>query len=201
MRSSDSENKKIEFETIEKCVYLVEEDPSNNFEIKSDSDDSINYKIERCREKGLKICDESISTRFLKKLGVGSFTEKVMDIESMQMESCGQHEELTDRLSILLNGYKDGIAIFKEATQNADDAGATVIKFCYDKRLNKQWRNPNKLLDKGLADAQGPSLLIYNDAAFTDNDFINLTKLGAGTKKMKKIKLESLDWDLVHFII
>lgn len=104
----------------------------------------------------------------------------------MSIESCGQHEEITDRIRTLLDGYKDGISIFKEAIQNADDAGATVVKFCYDKRTNDKWKNPNQLLDSGLVGAQGPAILIYNDATFTDADFVNVTRLGAGTKKDSK---------------
>lgn len=117
----------------------------------------------------------------LKKLGVCSFTEKVFDFE--YVEPCGQSEELTDRLKTLLNGYKDGISIFKETIQNADDAGATTVKYCYDRRQNKNWCNPHKLLDSGLAKAQGPALLIYNNATFSNEDFKNITKLGSGSKK------------------
>jgi len=74
----------------------------------------------------------------------------------------------------------------KEAIQNADDVGASILKICYDKRTNKHLRNPSKLLDKNLASAQGPALLFYNDSIFTENDFKALIKLGAGTKRESK---------------
>lgn len=53
----------IEFERIEKCVYLIEEESDQN-ELKSNRDEAFRYKKERCLEKGFKICDECISTRF-----------------------------------------------------------------------------------------------------------------------------------------
>ena len=52
------------------------------------------------------------------------------------IENFGPHEKLTDRIRSLLDGYKDGISIFKELIQNADDAKASTVKFCYDKREN-----------------------------------------------------------------
>ena len=105
------------------------------------------------------------------------------------IENYGQTEELTERLKKLLDGYKDGLAIFKEAIQNADDSNATVVKICYDKRSNKQFRNSFKLLDKCMMDAQGPALLFYNNSIFTENDFKALIKLGAGTKCDSKEKI------------
>ena len=107
----------IAFECIEKSVYL-------NDDQNDTKDEFLSYKLQTCREKDFKICNDNklISRRFLKKLGVRSFTERVMNIESL--ESYGQHEDLTDRLSRLLNGYKDGINIFKE-----------IIQVCENKKI------------------------------------------------------------------
>ena len=185
-----NQNNNVEFENIGKCVYLVETelyDQANSSEIVYD--EMLSCKIDLLNQKGFKICSQKISTKFLKRLGVSSSIEKLMGVESMSIESFGQYEKLTDRIKELLDGYKDGISIFKEAIQNADDAGATVVKICYDKRQNHLWTNPNKLLDPGLAKCQGESLIFYNDAVFTDNDFENLIKLGAGTKKNFKEKV------------
>ena len=110
-----------------------------------------------------------------------------MSIENFFIEDYGQSEELTERIRNLLDGYKDGLAIFKEAIQNADDAGANVVKICYDKRKLKHLKS--KLLDKCFASAQGPALLFYNDSIFTENDFKAIIKLGAGTKKESKEKI------------
>lgn len=65
--------------------------------------------------------------------------------------------------------------------QNADDAGAEVVKFLVDERENRQWRTG--LLTSALSDLQGPALWVFNDAQFSDKDFENLCKLGGATKK------------------
>ena len=109
--------------------------------------------------------------------------------DGIQIQNFGPHEKLTDRIKGLLGGYKDGISIFKELIQNADDAKATVIKFCYDKRENQDLKNSNKLFDPEMAKLQGPSLLVFNDGVFTDNDFENLCKLGGATKLNEKDKI------------
>jgi len=46
-------------------------------------------------------------------------------------ESFVQEEPLTVRLQGLLKDYRPGISIFKELLQNADDAGARNIVFCF----------------------------------------------------------------------
>ncbi|RNA38507.1 hypothetical protein BpHYR1_016923 [Brachionus plicatilis] len=183
-------NNNFEFEKIENCVYLVETDFQDTFNSNEIVyDEILSQKIDLLSQKGFKICCQKISTKFLRKLGVSSSIEKLMDVENMSMESFGQYEKITDRIKELLDGYKDGISIFKEAIQNADDAGATIVKICYDKRKNSLWKNPNKLLDRGLVKCQGESLIFYNDAVFTDSDFKNLIRLGAGTKKNLKEKV------------
>jgi sacsin len=41
---------------------------------------------------------------------------------------------LTSRIKEILVNYPEGTSILKELVQNADDAGAHVIKFCLDWR-------------------------------------------------------------------
>nr|KAG5705982.1 hypothetical protein BaRGS_010872 [Batillaria attramentaria] len=68
-----------------------------------------------------------------------------------------------------------------ELIQNADDAGATEVRFLLDERENLNARS--NLISEDMASLQGPAIWAYNDAVFTDKDFENITKLGAGTKK------------------
>ncbi|KAJ7375481.1 hypothetical protein OS493_002255 [Desmophyllum pertusum] len=96
-------------------------------------------------------------------------------------EEFGQHEKLTTQLNRLLEQYTDGFAVLKELVQNADDAGATEVRFLYDERTNKDAMT--RLLDKGMKECQGPALWVYNDAAFKDEDFENIEKLSGATKK------------------
>jgi hypothetical protein len=75
----------------------------------------------------------------------------------------------------------------QELIQNADDAGARVVKFLVDERENSEWRT--SLLTSALADLQGPALWLYNDACFTDSDLTNLCKLRGATKKEDSSKV------------
>ena len=93
-----------------------------------------------------------------------------------------QREELTSRLhSLLKDSYTDGFSVPKELIQNADDAGATEVCFLLDERENEDARQ--NLITDDMASFQGPAFWAYNDATFSDSDFENITKLGAGTKK------------------
>jgi hypothetical protein len=58
----------------------------------------------------------------------------------------------TLRISSLLKSYTDGLAVFKELIQNADDAGATKVCFLYDERDNLDCRDG--LFDKGMIECQ-----------------------------------------------
>ena len=54
----------------------------------------------------------------------------------------------------------------QELIHNADDAPAREVEFCLDKR-----QHAVDGLVGGLAAFQGPALLAYNSAVFTDDDF------------------------------
>ena len=116
-----------------------------------------------------------------------------------------QTEKLTTRLHNILQDYPAGIGPFRELIQNADDAGARVVKICYDSRQHASNNTGTqktgcsgsgsssssssssdascKLLDPRLAAWQGPALLVFNDAVFTERDFQSITSLGLSGKK------------------
>ena len=73
----------------------------------------------------------------------------------------------------------------KEILQNADDAQATEVKFFIDERSHGQ----GNLLHPSLAKFQGPSLLAYNDAVFTDEDWTNIQKLKRSDKRSDPFKI------------
>ncbi|XP_070206299.1 sacsin-like [Littorina saxatilis] len=60
-------------------------------------------------------------------LTLGVRTKREHDEDEFS-ESFGQHEELTNRINRLLEGYTRDASIFKELLQNADDAGATEFQ-------------------------------------------------------------------------
>ncbi|VDI81264.1 sacsin [Mytilus galloprovincialis] len=120
------------------------------------------------------------------KLGVPSLTDRLLQ-NTEWLEEWGQHEQLTTRLKTLLKEYKDGFSVFKELIQNADDAGATKVCFLYDERQNKNART--RLIDKGMAECQGPALWSFNDAQFSNDDLENITKLNGATKELDTAKI------------
>ena len=69
--------------------------------------------------------------------------------------------------------------IFERLVQNADDAGARRIAFYIDSRHH----GVSTLADPILADFQGTSLLIYNDAIFSEEDFKSIQRIGDSLKK------------------
>ncbi|KAI5066266.1 hypothetical protein GOP47_0018890 [Adiantum capillus-veneris] len=93
-------------------------------------------------------------------------------------EDFGQRVDLTRRIREVLSNYPEGTTMLKELIQNADDAGATQVAFCLDRRQHGE----DTLLYKELAPWQGPSLLAYNNAEFSADDFESISKLG-GSKK------------------
>ncbi|KAK6931871.1 hypothetical protein RJ641_003664 [Dillenia turbinata] len=98
--------------------------------------------------------------------------------EMLLMEDFGQKVDLTRRIREVLLNYPEGTTVLKELIQNADDAGATVVRLCLDRRCH----GVDSLLSPKLAEWQGPSLLAYNDAVFTEDDFGSISRIG-GSKK------------------
>ena len=114
-------------------------------------------------------------------LNVPTLSNCMLDPDELEVgEEFGQEEKLTDRLKRLLEDYKDGFAVPKELIQNADDAGATEVRFLYDERTNEDAMTC--LINEGMKECQGPALWVYNDAVFQNEDFENLTKLSGATK-------------------
>ena len=116
------------------------------------------------------------------RLGVSTLTSQMLHLDELTIgEEFGQEERLTIRINRLLEEYTDGFSVLKELVQNADDAGATEVRFLYDERTNEDAMT--SLFDEGMKGYQGPALWVYNDAEFKDEDFKNITKLNEATKK------------------
>ncbi|ETL96493.1 hypothetical protein, variant 1 [Phytophthora nicotianae] len=94
------------------------------------------------------------------------------------VEAFGQTEALTKRIAHILEQYPDGPNIISELIQNADDAGATRVAVLY----NNCTYGTSSLLSPAMAKWQGPALYCYNDAEFSDGDFINLARIGQASK-------------------
>lgn len=94
----------------------------------------------------------------------------------------GQKVDLTASIRNILRNYPEGTAILKELVQNADDAGARVVRFCLDHRHHAT----SKLADPALGQFQGPSLLVYNSAIFTEEDFKSIQRIGDSLKNSEE---------------
>lgn len=90
----------------------------------------------------------------------------------------GQKPDLTRTIHRLIREYPEGVGILKELVQNADDAGATSIELLFDWRVHPDDRLP----DPRMKVLMGPSVLAFNDAEFTADDFENIQEIGFGGK-------------------
>ena len=123
----------------------------------------------------------SISTNTVVSLGVPKLSACLLSSESLdfEYEKSGPNEPVTTRIHNILEDYKEGVSVFKELIQNADDAGASKVCFLVDWRFSPT----NRLMSPGMSECQGPALWAYNDGLFSDSDFENINKLAGATKK------------------
>ena len=112
-------------------------------------------------------------------LSLGAKTERSHSIVSQSRGlPFGQHEKLTVRLKRILEAYPSQIQILYELLQNADDAGASEVKFILDKRQH----STKMVFGDAWKSLQGPALLVFNDAPFTHRDIEGIQNLGEGSK-------------------
>ena len=69
--------------------------------------------------------------------------------------------------------------------QNADDAGASEVRFLLDPRKH----STEDLFDSGLSKYQGPALYAWNDAVFKSDDWQYLGKIEKSGKKKEVLKV------------
>ncbi|XP_020581520.1 sacsin isoform X2 [Phalaenopsis equestris] len=100
------------------------------------------------------------------------------------LEDFGQKVDLTRRIREVLVNYPEGTTVLKELIQNADDAGATKVFLCLDRRFH----GVNSLLSSELSQFQGPALLAFNDAEFTEDDFVSISRIGDSKKQSQASK-------------
>ena len=117
--------------------------------------------------------------------GVKLLSKHLLPSINLKLQCIGPHQSITGRIKEALEDYDQDIDVFKELIQNAEDAGASEIKFVID------WRNhPTEyLLTSEMAAWQGPALLVYNNAVFSDEDFINICEIAGASKKIDPTKI------------
>ncbi len=74
---------------------------------------------------------------------------------------------------------------WQEIIQNADDAGAKIVRFYLDSRHHETC----SLVHKDLAIFQGPALLAFNDAEFKPGDWEGIQSFKLSGKKEDPFKV------------
>jgi sacsin len=139
---------------------------------------------------GIRLCHPHIASKVAHRVGVRSLRLILVDrsVETLftetpesHVEAFGQAESLTGRLRTILDMYPDGNPILAELIQNADDAGASIVKIMIDENTYPT----ESLMDTTVAPLQGPSLIFCNDSKFSESDFRSLARIGQGSKLEK----------------
>ncbi|XP_075999316.1 sacsin isoform X1 [Genypterus blacodes] len=165
---------KLAMKPIHECTYC---------DIKVDD---LNDLLEDASEPIILIHDD-IPMKTAEWLQVPCLSTRLINPENLGFEQSGQREPLTVRIKNILEEYPSVADIFKELLQNADDASATECSFLIDMRKNSDMRE--NLLDPGMIVSHGPSLWSFNNAVFSDTDFLNITRLGGSVKRCEADKV------------
>ena len=138
-------------------------------------------------EKSLYFLHKSVTAEVARYFSIQPLSIKVAPSEALEVEyeSTGPHESITHRIKCLVEDYGDNIDVFKELIQNADDAGATVVKFLISWKQFGQ----SHLVTKEMAAWQGPALYAYNDKTFSESDLRNICKIAGQTKLTDHTKI------------
>ena len=143
--------------------------------------------VEFDESDGIILVHHHLPTSTAAALGVPTLMSRMLHADELEITSFGQTEPLTSTLRRMLEDYTDGLAIPKELVQNADDAGATEVRFMYDERTHSDARK--YLFDEGMRECQGPALWCYSNSTFTDSDLDNIIRLGGAAKKTDATKI------------
>ncbi|XP_069728250.1 sacsin-like [Phaenicophaeus curvirostris] len=99
---------------------------------------------------------------------------------SLWMQPFGAHEDLPTRLKNILGEYRAAAHdLVTELLQNADDAGARLVHFVWDRRQHPV----GSTFSENWNSLQGPALCIYNDTPFQQQDIEGIQQLGVGGKQ------------------
>ncbi|KAG0204589.1 hypothetical protein BGX28_003528 [Mortierella sp. GBA30] len=124
-----------------------------------------------------------ISRHVAERLQINMFSAQHWQRDST-FETWAQQEDIVDRIHNVLNDY-DPSSVLTEFLQNSADAGATECVFM----LDYDSYGTSKTLSKEMAAWQGPALMIYNNAEFSQGDFQALSKIGVGNKRENASKI------------
>ncbi|KAG5836816.1 hypothetical protein ANANG_G00232640 [Anguilla anguilla] len=92
---------------------------------------------------------------------------------------------LVEFLKDILRRYPEGGQILKELIQNAEDAGATEVKFMYDETEYGQ----ESLWSNNMGQYQGAALYVYNNAVFSTEDWNGIQEIARSRKRDDPLKV------------
>ncbi|KAK0140775.1 Sacsin [Merluccius polli] len=139
----------------------------------------------KVRDTTVKYCHGDIPREVAVKLGAIPKRHKALERYASNIcfttlgSEFGQKEKLTSRIKSILNAYPSEKEMLKELLQNADDAKATEIYFIFDPRTHPT----DRIFDDKWVPMQGPSLCVFNNQPFTEDDVRGIQNLGRGTKE------------------
>ncbi|KAF7297128.1 BTB domain-containing protein [Mycena indigotica] len=99
--------------------------------------------------------------------------------------SFGEYSLPTDTLAAILGQYPFSVGLFRELLQNTDDARGSKQIFVLDTRNH----GTTTLVHDKLGDTQGPALLVFNDAFFSESDWDALQSIHRSSKKTDSSKI------------
>ena len=169
-RSSKGSERRLHMVHASECLYVDEERLAKQLfdeGLQEDFDTPVIHK--------------EISNDLAQRLGLQPLSHFIAPVEALEYDMAGPHETTVNAIKHNLDMYKPGVHIFKELIQNADDAGATEVKFLIDWRRNEE--TANNLLSDGMKACHGPSIWAYNNACFSKEDIKNICSIAAQSKK------------------
>ncbi|KAM4558185.1 sacsin [Odontesthes bonariensis] len=128
------------------------------------------------------LCHENIPRTVARHFGIKTTRHHTLDNYTTDISPFSfpfeQREQLTVRINNIISAYPSKKDILKELIQNADDAEATEIHFVWDKRQH----GTEKTFGKRWNHLQGPSLCVFNNKVFSEDDLKGIQQLGEGGK-------------------
>ncbi|KAM6378301.1 sacsin-like [Pluvialis apricaria] len=141
-------------------------------------------------DRDVPLCHEKLSRDTALRCGVP--TTRHWAVEKSQLltgnlsfwaQPFGAHEDLPTRLKNILAEYPASAHdMVTELLQNADDAGARLVHFVWDRRQHPV----RTTFSESWNVLQGPALCIYSDSPFQQQDIEGIQRLGVGGKQCRQ---------------